>query len=280
MARPAPLRSIPALLSIAGIAPLALALSGCVAAAIPLAAGGLIANRMSGSKAEAGPAPVPSAAAANDIRIARTALTELPPPDAVASTGSPVVGAFRTYALAQLADASPPGRRASALLSRASDLRAERAFCATPSSAVFIDLDPGRGTFDPLAPGTPDPALAAALDELRARGVAVVWFSRLGAGFEAAARAALADAGFDPAGTDRLVLLSDLEERKQSRRDEIARQLCPIALLGDERADFDELYLYLKQADAAVALDAMIGRGWFLVSPFANLHSTRKDITP
>ncbi len=96
----------------------------------------------------------------------------------------------------------------------------------------------------------------------------MIWFTRLGAGFADATRTALAAAGLDPEGRDELVLLSTLDERKQTRRDEVAKRVCPIALVGDERADFDELYLYLKQPDAAVALDAMIGRGWFLASPF------------
>ncbi|HEU4819564.1 MAG TPA: hypothetical protein VFS87_00200, partial [Qipengyuania sp.] len=170
------------------------------------------------------------------------------------------------------------GKRTGALLSRASDLRTDRASCTAVSPAVFIDLDPGRGTFDPLAPGEPDRTMVAALEELRAKDVQVIWFSRLGASFEDATRAALAAAGFDPAGTDRLVLLSNLDERKQSRRDEAAKLVCPIALVGDERADFDELYLYLKQPDAALALDAMIGRGWFLASPFTPAAETTRKV--
>ena len=122
--------------------------------------------------------------------------------------------------------------------------------------------------------------MVSALDELRAKNVEVVWFSRLGASFEGATRTALAATGLDPAGNDRLVLLSNLDERKQSRRDEAAKRVCPIALVGDERADFDELYLYLKQPEAALALDAMIGRGWFLASPFVPAAETMKEPMP
>lgn len=254
------------MLLLAGLLPVT---SGCVAAAIPLAAGGMVAKRLSKSPSvpEAA-APVAQASAASDIRLTRLPLTELPRPDAVAGAGNPAVSQFRNYALAEADRLLALSRRPSALLSRASDLRADRATCTASSLAVFIDLDPGRDTFDPLAPGEPDGAMPAVLQELRAKGVEVVWFSRLGAGFEAAARSALASAGLDPAGRDRLVMLSTLDERKQSRRDEVARTVCPVALVGDERADFDELYLYLKQPAAALALDAMIGRGWFLVSPF------------
>lgn len=260
------------------LAALTLATSGCVVAAIPLAAGAVVAK----SRSESGrPSAAPiRASAASDIKVTRLALTELPPPDALTSSPDPAVEAFRTYALAELDRQPAKSWRASALLSQASELRAERAQCSASLPGVFIDLDPGRGAFDPLAPGQPDRELAGALDDLRARGVAVVWFSRLGSGFEAATRAALAEAGLDAAGDDRLVLLGSLDERKQSRRDEVAKQLCPIALLGDERADFDELYLYLKNPESALALDAMIGRGWFLASPFAIADAITKDMVP
>ena len=43
-----------------------------------------------------------------------------------------------------------------------------------------------------------------------------------------------------------------------------------IAILGGERASFDELYLYLKHQDAILPPDAMIDNGWFLASPVTN----------
>lgn len=257
-----------------------MALSGCVAAAIPLAAGGLLAkSRMQTARPPVEPALSTQASLATDLKVTRVDLTELPPPDTARPGGNPGVAAFRDYALAQLA-LGPSAKRPSALLSRAADLRADRGVCVVSTNAVFVDLDPGRGTFDPLAPGAPNQALGAALAELRARDVAVVWFSRLGGGFEAEARAALIASGLDPAGRDSLVLLRDLDERKQSRRDEEAKTVCPLAIVGDERADFDELYLYLKRPEAAFALDAMIGRGWFLASPFVAPDQTTKDIVP
>jgi len=263
---------------LAGLLP---ATAGCVAAAIPLAAGGLLAkSRLQASRTAADPPAAAQATPTGGLSVTRLALSELPPPDALVSQHSPAVAAFREYALAQLETQPAAGKRPSALLSRASELRADRTHCTPTPAAVFIDLDPGRGAFDPLAPGNADRSLATALDELRGKGVAVVWFSRLGAAFEPAVRAALAEAGFDPAGTDRLVLLSDLGERKQTRRGDMAKEVCPIALVGDERADFDELYLYLKQPDTAIALDAMIGRGWFLASPFAPAAEPMKETVP
>ncbi len=270
-----------AALLLAGLLPVT---SGCVVAAVPLAAGAALLRGRSDAAPPRTTLPAPSpaaqASAASDFKITRLALTALPPPDAIASGQNNVVAAFRDYALAHLAAQPGGGKRPSALLSRASHLRADRAYCTATQPAIFIDLDPGRGTFDPLAPGEPDRLLAATLAELRARDVAVVWFSRLGTGFEAAARSALVATGLDPDGRDQLVLLSSLDERKQTRRDEVAKRVCPLALVGDERADFDELYLYLKQPEAALALDAMIGRGWFLASPFTPSGRTTEDMVP
>lgn len=261
-------------LLLASVSPLLL--SGCVAAAIPLAAGAALATMKTGNAPSERAQSAAQSSADGDLTVTRLALAELPPPDPAPPGRNPAVTAFRDYTLAQLA-LEPGRKRPSALLTRAADLKTDRAFCATTVNAVFVDLDPGRGTFDPLAPGRPDAALATALGELRARGVTVVWFSRLSGSFEAVTRAALAASDLDPSGSDRLVMLRDLDERKQSRRDEVAKQVCPLAMIGDERADFDELYLYLKEPDAAFALDAMIGRGWFLASPFAAAGETAKE---
>ena len=212
---------------------------------------------------------MPTASARSDFKVVRTSLTALPPPDLPMFAANPAIAAFRSYALAQAELQPGLGKKTSAILRAPSDLRAIRSDCGPLPTAVFVDLDPGRGSFDPLAPGQGDPALGAALTELRQRDIRVVWFSRLGANFAAAARAALADGGLDPAGQDELVLMTDIGERKQSLRDEVAKRLCPVAMLGDERADFDELYLFLKDPDTALALDVMIDQGWFLASPFA-----------
>ena len=256
-------------------------LSGCIAAAIPLAAGAALAkSRLDQDRtapaspqgvAAASPAGVPelaSASARSDLKIEPTGLTSLPPPDGAMFSDAPSYAALEAYALAQAAIQPGMGKRVSALVSSPGDLMARRADCTASTPAVFIDLDPGRGTFDPLAPGRASPALASTLADLRAQGINVVWFSRLGENFSGAVRAALARGGLDPSGSDRIVLMRGIDERKQTRRDNLASLVCPIALVGDERADFDELYLYLKRPDAAVALDALIGRGWFLVSPF------------
>lgn len=257
-----------AALALAVLLPLS---SGCVAAAIPLAAGAVVARtQTAGRPAESAP-PLAASPVGGDgqSRLIPTTLTALPAP-AAAPGANRAVEDFARYAGDWARAGAGTRKRESALLKSAGELRPVRGECGNRPIAVFIDLDPGRASFDPLSPGKADGELAASLSQLRGEGITVVWFSRLGENFAEAARAALRDSGLDPADTDQLVLMRDISERKQSLRDEIAATLCPIAMLGDERADFDELYLYLRNPDGATALDAMIGRGWFLASPFSS----------
>lgn len=263
---------------LAGLLPL---LQGCVAAAIPVVAGAAMAKTRIDknptppvSPKQATPVRTASAADRSDLRIIPTSLSALPAPDAVHGLKSNSIQAFGTYAR-EIANLTPgQGTRISALLIAPGELNAKRAACGSRPLAVIVDLDPGRGTFDPLSPGQAEPMLGPVLADIRAQDIAVVWFSRLGENFADAARAALAAGGLDPTGQDTLILMSDIDDRKQTRRDAVAKTLCPIAILGDERADFDELYLYLKNPESAIALDASIGRGWFLASPFVGQQQT------
>lgn len=244
-------------------------LSGCLAAAaIPVAAGAVVVRSRA---VQADPAAVSRDAAPQPVGVS-TILTNLPPPDASphgAAQGA--IARMRDYVLARQSSIGEAGKPVeSALLARPGDLTGQRAPCRSRTKAVFVDLDPGRGTFDALSPGVPDDALADALATLRGQGITVVWFSRAGENFDAAVRQALRAAGFDPAGRDQLVLMRTIEDRKQTRRDALAEFLCPIALVGDDKADFDELFLYLKNADAALALDRLIGNGWFIARPFSS----------
>lgn len=256
--------------------------TGCVAAALPIAAGmaTLHSERVQeGKRDKAASPPTPpfaatvdapkSASAPQTSAIVATTLTALPPPDLVSHAGVGIPFALRSYVGKQAGlPAAGASRRTSALLAKPGDLTSTRADCRAASSAVFIDLDPGRGTFDPLSPGQPDGDLAGVLASLRGQGVSVVWFSRLGENFDADVRGALAASRLDPDRRDQVVLMRTIEERKQTRREALADFLCPVALVGDEHADFDELYLYLRNKDAAVALEPLIGEGWFIISPF------------
>ena len=260
----------------------ACALSGCVAAVIPLAAAGTMVKRaadgsldgtLDGSRRRAAAAAAATPPPATDglpaidgMGTARlTTLTELPPPSPAPSAGQrDAVVNFSVYALQQAKREPGTSPREGALLASPGSLSAVRQDCGTRPPAVLIDLDPGRASFDPLGDLAPPAALGPALLSLRAQGVLVVWQSRLGDNFAETVREALATSGLDPAGVDALLLASSLEQRKQSLRDDYAASHCIVAMLGDERADFDELFLYLKEPDAAVGLESLIGAGWFL----------------
>ena len=286
-------------LSGVALAGAALALQGCVvAAAAPLAAAGVaiakgkretprtplaattppVVQTTSRSSELASPPFAPSApaqpaqaATASDRAIVLTGLTAMPAPtarDIGASDGA--ILSFARHALDR-AEASPANAATrSALLASPGALETDRAACRERPAMVLIDLDPGRDAFDPLAASQADPALVEALATLRDRDVMIAWQTRLGENFADVVRSALARTGLDPTGEDRLEVLGSLDERKQTRRDALAKTHCIVAILGDERADFDELYLYLKDRDAVVPPDAIIGNGWFLASPIAN----------
>jgi hypothetical protein len=271
----------------------AVALQGCVvAAAAPLAATGFaivkgkretprtpmmaVPTPASNPAPSLAASPVPQRALAplpspENSRIVLTGLSEMPAPtarDIGISDGT--ILSFARHALAR-AEADPANAATrSAVLAAPGALETERAACRDGPAMVLIDLDPGREAFDPLAPSRTDPALVDALARLREGDVVIAWQTHLGDNFADLIRATLADTGLDPTGTDRIETLGSLDERKQTRRDALARTHCIVAILGDERSDFDELYLYLKDRDAVVPPDAMIGNGWFLASPVTN----------
>ena len=93
----------------------------------------------------------------------------------------------------------------------------------------------------------------------------MVWISGEPASNEAAIRMALVRSGLDMSRSDRLVLMSDPSDRKQTLRDAVAGTSCLIAIAGDTRSDFHELFDYLLNPGDANALQPMIGNGWFII---------------
>lgn len=234
---------------------LALMLGGCVAAAIPLAAGGAVLGKETlGGDEPASETATPSADAEEPGEGAP--LTPSSPPG--------VYEAFLTYAREQAALDPVAAPRGSAILAAPGSLQPETVACSTRSSAVVVDLDPAGGTRD-FATLAADPALAQGLHDLRLDGVFVYWISDASAAEAGTLRKRLTATGLDPTGQDGLLLMRRAEDRKQLRREELAQRHCVIAILGDERSDFDELFDYLKNPAAASALDALIGNGWFPV---------------
>jgi hypothetical protein len=262
-------------------------LSGCIAvAALPLMAGGAMfaggnvkirsaterprhasslapaatTARMAGERT----AGMPVAAGSG---VVLTTLTALPPPDTVREAADPWKR-FVAYALersAKLADA--PGG-ATALLEKGTSLALPRMQpCTTKVPAVVIDLDPAAGVFAPQRGLVPPAGVAEGLATIRDAGAAVLWLTALPAARVGEVAEALRESGLDPEGKDPLLLVRSDEDRKQVLRDEANRDVCVIAIAGDRKGDFDELFDYLRDPRSGESLDYLLGAGWFLVPP-------------
>ncbi len=189
---------------------------------------------------------------------------------AIMATGPGPYRALQDYALANAPRPASRKPRDSVLLTAPGALQPDTAACSVSQPAVLIDLDPGEELLDPTARFAPNPQLSEALAKLRAENVSVHWISGNSAAFAGAIRSRLAEAELDPEGADELVLMRYPDDRKQVRRRAVGATHCLIAIAGDRRRDFDELYAYLKNPEAAAALEPLIGKGWFLVPPALN----------
>lgn len=257
-------------------------LTGCLGAvALPLVAGGafMVRDAYRVRAATQVPTPAPSVAlqtgqareavalVESSTEVAMTSLRELPPPSGASVADNDRWQRFFAYALQQrLAPGGEVRRLQSALLQSASSLDApERRDCPVQRPAVVIDLDDGSAPFAPerltRAPGE----IAEGLARLREAGVTVLWISRLPASRAADVAGALRTSGLDPQGQDQLLLIRSGEDRKQVLREDASEDVCTIAIAGDERSDFDELFDYLRNPGSAVELYPMMGEGWFLV---------------
>ncbi len=269
------------------LAALAGLLGGCVAAVLPVIAGGAIASKTiknkrtktapvqrTGSNPVAAAQAIPQASAqdtapypppATRAALVLSPLQDLPPPDR--ADGS-AYGAFAAYALEAVREAPGGGSRASAVLTDDATLASPQwRDCGRLAPAVIVDLDPGRGVFDPAGPGSAAAGLSASLAALRSAGITVMWASEAGVDKAQAVYARLAVTGLDPDGTDRLMLRRKPEERKQVRRRAATRDWCILAIAADQRGDFDELFDYLRDPAFAIALDPLFGAGWFIAPP-------------
>ncbi|EAQ28283.1 hypothetical protein NAP1_11828 [Erythrobacter sp. NAP1] len=175
------------------------------------------------------------------------------------------ITALISYANQSKFEFTPGQSRTSAMLIDRVNLEADRANCVGIQPTVLIDLDPKEGTFSPVDAQNPPAGLAAGLDRLRAAGVAIAWISSGSSSFSEIYRDALARTGLDESGADQLLLMRGPDDRKQIRREQLAQQTCLIAIAGDDRSDFDELYDYLLNPGDAAVLEPLIGEGWFLI---------------
>ena len=177
--------------------------------------------------------------------------------------------AFFNHAIAQAGLDPVDDPRRSAILATPGSLEPVTGDCAIRAPAVLIDLDPAGETLELDQPVSPNPELAELLAALRLRNVAVFWISGASAAGAGKLRERLLVSGLDPWGRDGLLLMRRAEDRKQIRRRELSEMHCVVAIAGDAKGDFDELFDYLKEPAAAAPLDALIGDGWFLTpAPF------------
>lgn len=151
------------------------------------------------------------------------------------------------------------------MLSDRISLAPVKAQCGGVTPTILIDLDPEDGLFDPATATRPPSGLARGLARLRLSGVNVAWISGHGVGMLDAINRTLAFSGLDINNEDRILLVRNDNDRKQALREELAQISCLIAIAGDTRSDFDELYDYLKNPSDAKSLEPLIGDGWFLI---------------
>ncbi|MEQ5788364.1 hypothetical protein J3454_10705 [Erythrobacter sp. NFXS35] len=156
----------------------------------------------------------------------------------------------------------------SAMLADPIALDGMRKRCAAGEQPVaVVDLDPQGGVFAPPAAVAKNDGQALGLAVLREAGVQIAWVSDVPVGQIGAVRTALEQSGLDPRGEDIVSLRRDPEDRKQARKESLAANSCIVAIAGDEKSDFDERFVYLKNPEAGAALETAIGDGWFLIEP-------------
>lgn len=268
-------------------------LSGCVGAvALPLVAGGAFMVRDAHRVRAATPVPDPSpsvtlqtpqgreaaALAEAGVEVSITSLRELPPPSQASAAVSDRWERFFDYVLEQgLAPEGEVRPLQSALLRAPPSIDSpERRDCPAPPPAVVIDLDDGENPFVPEDLTRAPNQIAAGLSRLREAGITVLWISRLPAARVTEVAQALRSSGLDPQGQDQLLLVRNAEDRKQVLREDANQDVCVVAIAGDERSDFDELFDYLRNPGSAVGLYPMMGKGWFLV-PSLTAPATASD---
>lgn len=279
----------------------AMLLSGCVAAILPIAAAGVIGKqqidrgRARKAMVATGAVTLSDTGENSDDRANSAAIASAPSAGAAAYTGvgggdidaagsqylsrfftpvedgieSPFTG-FAAHAL-RAAQRLETGEPVDSMV-LAPDFRIESpqsVACAGKPLAVLIDLDPA-GSANWLAHDrlVRRDSLVPAIGAIRAAGIAVIWLSDQPLSNAATIRALLADAGLSSDSKDEFLFLGrGGSDRKQIRRWDAAAAYCIVAIAGDKRSDFDELYDYLRDPDGAVTLENRFDKGWFLTPP-------------
>lgn len=211
------------------------------------------------------PGPVPASAPASP-----EAAESQPPPPSPAPETATVSGFAQMvrYGRAAALARNPQSGSISAILSDPFALDGRRArFPAGQQHIMLIDLDPAGGTLVPPATPERQQGLILSFAVLREAGIAIRWISDLPVEEAGRLRTALELSGLDPRDEDIISLRPENQARKQEHREYLAKTACITAIGGDERADFDERFRYLKNPAAGADLDKVIGDGWFLIDP-------------
>jgi hypothetical protein len=294
---------------VVGIFALAIAslgLQGCVALVLPVAAAGLIGKkeidkaRARARAAEASfdpslpPQVIVGDGAADNAADNVVAAVPTPPDGADAPPAlsaldrldrSGITNAYLPFARYAIGEA---GRqrgglnvRGAVLVDQVSLTYPKAIGCDNKPVAVIIDLD--------VAPGTPaemeverQTGFAALLEAMRESGIRIAWLA------EANERRLkpvldLLREGEEPVIRDADMMLVGLpgDYRKQDLRWQLAQSHCVVAIAGDRKGDFDELYDYLRDQSYAIRLEAFMGKGWFeLPHPVSAIDSEKLEIAP
>ena len=281
----------------------ALTLQGCVAVLLPIAAAGVIGKkevdkaRVRTRAAEESFNPelqpevcvgeAPTAVVATLLPEPTSEETDAPgmmsPLDRLAASN--ISNAYLPFVRHALGEAAKRERgeaaRSAILVERVSLSQPQTISCDAKPMAALIDLD--------VAPGAPaemdierQNGFAELLETLRESGIRIVWL----AGTDERQLQPILDLlreGEEPvlrAGDLMLVGLPG-SYRKQERRWALAQSHCVVAIAGDRKSDFDELYDYLRDPSYAIRLELFTGRGWFeLPHPVAAIDSERLEISP
>ena len=204
-------------------------------------------------------------AAPGEAGYVLTNLTELPKPSGFAAGAVDPWQPFVAYALEQGAVARDADNPQSALVVPSGGLTADkRRPCPARHPAVIVDLDKAQAALAPQQVTGASPGQAQGLARLREAGIVVLWISQLPSSSVVDVANVLRASGLDPDGKDQLLLVRNPADRKQQLREQANEDVCIVAIAGDQRSDFDELFDYLRNPDSALGLELMMGNGWFV----------------
>ncbi len=289
---------------------------GCVAAAIPVVAGGVIARdklRDRGverrrAQAETAPVELKTQAARDAVAqavpasgtVVPTTLTELPPPGAAAGEDAAMsLQAYQglwIYLSAEVAKRRRGEPVRSVVLDTGATLDAPRyAACEAKPLAMLVDLDenPGRG-------GDPDarwrrwrgdggdeivavPGAVDGIDAARREGVTVIFTTARAPAGGVGVAGALDRLGFGRVEPGKTLQLRG-EVPADGLRRTIAAGYCVIAMVGDALSDFSDLFPPAGDdgKQPAAVTETMVaplwGAGWFLLpNPVRSIAIGPKD---